>query len=295
MSMVKKIAAFGAVLLMAAAIAAGVVAYSYLKPAEAATGPIEAIPLAAASVTPTTGSATSAATVATGTGGGSTANAAPPTSGTSTSGNTPPAATPSGGAAATTAAIPTTGGTAGAAPAATTTCTIDQSASQARFVIDEVLNGTAKTVIGSTDQVAGQIAVDPTAPSGAQIGTIQINARTLSTDSEQRNNTIKNQSLKTNANQYITFVPTSVTGLPATATIGQAYTFQAVGQLTVAGQAREATLAVTVTPNADGTLKGSAKTTARYADWGISIPKVPQVASVSDTLALELDFVARAN
>lgn len=258
MSMTMKIAVVGTVFLVAAVLAIGALAYSFLKPVEAADGPIQAIPIASTAPSATPTSAVAAVT--------------PPTSGSGS-----------------TVAATTTGTT------ATTTYTIVQSSSQARFVIDEVLSGAAKTVIGSTDQVAGQITVNPTAPTGAQIGTIQINARTLATDSAPRDNAIKNQILKTNDSQYITFVPTSVTGLPTTATIGQAYTFQIVGQLTIAGTTKEATFAVTATPNADGTLGGSAKTTVKYADWRLAIPNMPFVTGVSDTLSLELDFVARAS
>ena len=279
MSMTKRIAAFGAALLLIAVIVVGVIAYSYLKPTEAASGPIRAIPLASTAPAATTGGAASGGTVPTATATSAVVAtvAAPPVGGGAT---TTAAATPASGVSAATGM---------------TTYTIVQSSSQARFVIDEVLNGSPKTVIGSTDQVAGEIAVDPTAPTGAQVGTIQINARTLSTDSEQRNNAIKNRILRTDQYEYITFVPTGVAGLPATATVGETYRFQVVGQLTIAGQTHEATFAATATPNADGTLSGSAKTTVQYADWGLSIPSVPQVAGVSDTLALELDFVATAN
>lgn len=185
--------------------------------------------------------------------------------------------------------------TAAAAATGTTTFTIDQASSEARFIIDEVLNGADKTVVGTTDQVAGQIAVSPTSPSTAQVGTIQINARTLTTDSENRNRAIQNRILLTEQYEYITFVPTATTGLPTTATAGQPYTFQITGQLTVAGQTREATFDVTVTPTASGTLEGTATTTIRYADWNLTIPSVPSVASVEDTLTLELDFVATAS
>ncbi len=224
----KKITVIGLVALLAVAVLIGGVAYNYLKPAQAASEPIQAV-----SITP-------------------------------------------------------------AGSAANTVYTIDQASSKATFTIEEVLNGAPKTVVGTTDQVAGEIAVNATAPSTAQIGTIQINARTLTTDSDQRNNAIKNMILKTNANEYITFVPTAVTGLPTSATVGQSYSFQVVGQLTVAGQTREATFAVTTTPTTDGKLQGNATTTIKHADWGISIPQVPFVTGVQDTVTLALDFVATA-
>lgn len=173
-----------------------------------------------------------------------------------------------------------------------TVYTIDQASSQATFTINEVLNGSPKTVVGTTNQVAGQVAANLASPQAAQVGTIQINARTLATDSGQRDNAIKNQILKTNDNEFITFAPSKLNGLPERATAGQPYTFQIVGQLTIAGQTRETTFNATVTPTADGKLQGTATATIKYADWGIGIPSVPFVTGVEENVILTITFVA---
>ena len=57
--------------------------------------------------------------------------------------------------------------------------TIDSTASQVRFQLDEDLRGTRTTVVGSTDQVAGQLSLNLADLSQTQVGIIQINARTL--------------------------------------------------------------------------------------------------------------------
>jgi hypothetical protein len=63
---------------------------------------------------------------------------------------------------------------------------IDQNASTARFIIDEVLRGTPTTVVGTTNQVAGEIAANLNDIDAASVGPIRINARTLTTDAESR-------------------------------------------------------------------------------------------------------------
>jgi polyisoprenoid-binding protein YceI len=166
--------------------------------------------------------------------------------------------------------------------------------SQARFVIDEVLSGAPFTVVGSTDQVAGQIALDPTDTESAQIGTMLINARTLATDSTQRDRAIQNRVLNTEEHEYVSFTPTELMGLPSSLNQGETYAFQIVGDLTIRGVAQPVTFDATLTPASSERLEGSAITTIRYADWGISIPQVPMVASVSDDMQLYLDFVATA-
>ncbi|MCC6628845.1 MAG: YceI family protein, partial [Chloroflexi bacterium] len=97
---------------------------------------------------------------------------------------------------------------------------IDQTASEARYVIDEVLNGQPLTVVGATDQVAGQIALDLSDLDAAQLGPIQINARTFATDSTQRDRAVQNRILLTDQYEYITFTPTGLTGVPATLAVG---------------------------------------------------------------------------
>jgi polyisoprenoid-binding protein YceI len=166
--------------------------------------------------------------------------------------------------------------------------------SEARFVIAEVLQGAPKTVVGTTSEVAGQIALDPSDLDTTQVGTILINARTFATDSSQRDRAIQNWVLNTAEHEYITFQPTVLLGLPDGASATDAVPLQIIGDLTIAGVTRPVTFDAIVTPGSTDRLEGSASTTIRYADWGLAIPQVPAVASVSDTVRLELDFAAQA-
>ncbi len=54
---------------------------------------------------------------------------------------------------------------------------INQEDSQAAFTIFEELRGQPKDVVGTTNQIAGEIALTPDDPSTAQVGVIQVNAR----------------------------------------------------------------------------------------------------------------------
>jgi polyisoprenoid-binding protein YceI len=164
--------------------------------------------------------------------------------------------------------------------------------SQARFIIDEILQGSPKTVVGTTNQVAGQIAVDPTDLDPAQVGQIMINARTFVTDSNSRNRMIQNQILQTDAHEYITFQPKQVLGVPAGSAVGQNVPVQIVGDLTIRGVTREVTFDGSVQPESTDRLKGNAATIISRGDWGLVIPQVPSVAGVSEQVRLELDFVA---
>ncbi len=98
----------------------------------------------------------------------------------------------------------------------TTVFNINSTQSQVSFTLTEELNRQPTTVVGTTDQVAGQIAVDFGSPSASQIGEIRINARTLATDQDMRNRTIRGQILQSSQDQFefITFQPTALSGMP---------------------------------------------------------------------------------
>jgi polyisoprenoid-binding protein YceI len=167
---------------------------------------------------------------------------------------------------------------------------IQSTTSTASFIVDEVLRGAPYTVVGTTSQVAGQFSFSADNPSAAQLGTIVVDARTLTTDDASRTRALGNQILDSNQYEYITFTPSQLTGLPATVADGQPFTFQASGDLTIKDVTRPVTFDVTVTPSSDGTMQGTASTTIQYADWGVSIPSVPFVASVDPQVVLQLQF-----
>lgn len=173
-----------------------------------------------------------------------------------------------------------------------TTYTLVQKDSEARFLIDEVLRGSDFTVVGATNQVAGDLAFSLDNPQGAEVGTIRVNARTLATDSEFRDRAIKNRILYTDDYEFVTFTPTELTGLPDEVAVGEPFAFQMTGDLTITDVTRPVTFDVSVTPTAAGALEGLASATFPYADFELSIPASQAVQAVADELRLELTFVA---
>jgi polyisoprenoid-binding protein YceI len=172
---------------------------------------------------------------------------------------------------------------------------IVQAESQARFLIDEVLRGAPITVVGSTDQVAGQIAINADDPAQTQVGVIQINARALTTDNDFRNRAISNAILQTDRYELISFTPTELQGLPAQVNIGEPFSFQILGELTIREVTRPVTFELSVTPLSADEISGLATTSVLYRDFALNIPEVPSVDLVADEVRLELEFVARAS
>jgi polyisoprenoid-binding protein YceI len=174
--------------------------------------------------------------------------------------------------------------------------TIDSSSSKATFTIDEVLFGSPNTVVGETDKVAGQILINAQDTSKSQVGEIKIDVSTLVTDNDLRNRTLQGRILQTDtpANQYATFVAKSITGLPESIAVGQQVSFKITGDLTIHQVTKSVTFDATVTAVSDKQITGTASTTVKYSDFGISVPDVPSVTGLGDTVKLALDFTANA-
>ncbi|MBX3080477.1 MAG: YceI family protein [Anaerolineae bacterium] len=171
---------------------------------------------------------------------------------------------------------------------------IQPTESEVRFIINETLVGQPKTVIGSTREVAGDLAIDFNAPQQAMIGQIRINVRTLTTDNEFRNRALRGQILGATQPEFefASFTPKQLMGLPEKITFGQAFAFQIIGDLTLRGATHEVTFDASVTPISQTLIKGSAKAEVHYTDFGMSIPEAPGVANVSQTVQLEIDLTA---
>ena len=172
---------------------------------------------------------------------------------------------------------------------------ISQDASEVRFELDEDLRGSRFTVVGITNQVAGQIALDFSNLSTAQVGEIQINARTLATDNNFRNRAIQNEILNTGDYEFISFVPTAVTGLPAAAGVGEEISFTIDGELTIRDVTESVTFSVVATAVSDTQISGTATATVLRETYGLTIPEVPNVANVENEVDLIISFVANAS
>lgn len=171
---------------------------------------------------------------------------------------------------------------------------IDQSQSTAEFQINEELRGEPKLVIGTTSQIAGEALIKQSeGVTTITIGEVKVNARTLKTDSEQRNGALARAILKSEdpENEFITFKPTTTISEPMRYT-GSNFEFSITGDLTIRGVTKSVTFTGTGKV-VDSVFSGTAQSVVTYADFGISIPNVPFVANVDKTTTLVVKFVAK--
>ena len=178
----------------------------------------------------------------------------------------------------------------------TQTFSIVPGESQVLFLLDEDLMGSRNTVIGSTDQVAGNILVNFEDPSASMVGPIEINLRTLATDNEFRNRALRDQILESNRDEYefTTFMPTAISGLPEEVEVGDTFRFTLTGDLPLRAVTNSLDWDVEVTVVSETRIEGRAQTTIMRTQYDLIIPTVPTVANVEEEIDLAIEFVAEA-
>lgn len=171
---------------------------------------------------------------------------------------------------------------------------IEQASSQVSFALNEVLSGVPTHVVGTSSAVAGEISLNLNRAQ-LTISEIKIDARTLKTDIERRNNAIARFILESinPGNEYITFKTTQITDLPEKIEVGQKFSYSISGDLTIKGITKQVTFQATSLAREDGAFEGSASSTLSYADFNIHIPSLSFLANVDKEVVLSINFVAK--
>jgi polyisoprenoid-binding protein YceI len=170
--------------------------------------------------------------------------------------------------------------------------------SEVRFIIDELLFGKPKSVVGRTSKISGSVGVDMTGATGLRWLPIRVDAQDLTTDNSFRNKALRNQILGADKKEfrYIVFKPARVEGLadPRTINIGEPFTFRVIGDLTIRGVTRPVAFDMTLTATSARELEGSGTAIITRSEFELWLPKVRNVADVSEEIVLELDLVMAA-
>ena len=159
-------------------------------------------------------------------------------------------------------------------PGATTIDTSDLSGawtvgdgSTAGYRVDEVLNGTDVTVVGTTDQVSGSVTVEGDSVTAA---TIDVDVASIATDSGNRDGYFRDDAMEASTYPTATFVLTQPidAGVPAD---GDVETVEATGDLTMHGVTQSVTVSLQAALSGDGVqISGSVPVT--FSDYGVEAP-----------------------
>jgi polyisoprenoid-binding protein YceI len=188
-----------------------------------------------------------------------------------------------------------------AAPAQATAATnadsvklvVDSSNSQARYHAREQLVGKTlpSEAVGTSKSVSGSLVLDADGSIVPDQSRITVDLTKLQSDESRRDNWIKNDTIQTSRFPMAIFVPREAQGLPGPLPTSGEATFQLLGDLTVHGVTKPVIWQVTA-QFAESTVSGSATTSVKITDFGMTPPRVGPVLNIEDGLTLELAFTA---
>lgn len=153
-------------------------------------------------------------------------------------------------------------------------------------------NNRFNVAIGTTTQLSGKITLDPAKPQNASVGTIEVDISQFQSDSNRRDNTIRDRFLESGRFPIATFVPTQIEGLPESYNEGQPLNLKVSGDLTIHEVTKPATFDVQVTL-ANNELRGTASTTILMSDFGVGPIEMAGILGTEDQVKINMEFVAR--
>ncbi len=169
---------------------------------------------------------------------------------------------------------------------------IDPTQSSVTYGVDENIVGqTANHATGSTNGIAGDLALNASNPSSSRVGKIVINVEQLHSDNNGRDAQLRQRYLDSKDNPLATFSTTSITGLPSTVADGQTYKFDLVGNMTIKSTTAPVTWKVEGKVD-KGQLSATATTTVKMSSFAVGPINLAGLVTTGDNVGLTFKFVA---
>jgi polyisoprenoid-binding protein YceI len=162
---------------------------------------------------------------------------------------------------------------------------------EARYRVREQLAGVnlPNDAVGVTPGVAGVIVLTADGGIDREASRITVDLTLLRSDRDRRDNFLQRRTLETEQHPHAVLVPTAMRGLPWPLPTSGTHELELVGDLTIKDVTRPVTWQVALTSMAP-VFTGTATTTFRFEEFGLTRPRVASVLSVADDITLELDF-----
>ena len=169
---------------------------------------------------------------------------------------------------------------------------IDPTQSQVSYSIDEKLFGhSAHRAVGTTNGIAGDIAVNAAHPSASRVGQIVVNVEQLHSDNNLRDARMRQTYLDSHDYPLADLTVAGLSGLPATITDGTPYHFSMSTELTVKRTPAPVTWSVDATLTG-GKLTATATATVKMSTYGIGPISLAGLVSTSNDVTLTMKLTA---
>lgn len=169
---------------------------------------------------------------------------------------------------------------------------IDPTKSSVSYAVDEKFFGqTASTAHGTTNGIAGDLAIDAKDPSASQVGQIVVNIEQLHSDNNLRDAKMRSDYLQSHEYPLAYLSVGDLSGLPASMVEGRSYHFTLPSQLTVRDTPAPVDWEVDAKV-ANGKLEATATAEVKMSTWGIGPITVAGLVSTGDDVELTMKLVA---
>lgn len=170
---------------------------------------------------------------------------------------------------------------------------VDPAQTTVEYAVREVLLGNDQITRGRTSSVEGEFQLYmQNGRVSIALSNLQVDLRTLMTDNSVRDQALRKNWLESDKYPRAIFVANAVEALPMDAVLGQPYSFQVSGDLTIRNITRNVTFNVTVTAN-EQSLTGEGTTVIAMKDFGFAPPNIAGKTIVSDPATITVKGVAQ--
>lgn len=180
-----------------------------------------------------------------------------------------------------------------AAPSGTQRFVIVPGQSTVTYRVDETLfreGNRIQTAVGTTSAVHGEVIVNRARPAESRIGPVTVDISQFKSDSDRRDNAIRERWLESAKFPMAQFTVTSIKGLPSTYQDGREIPVEFSGNLKVRDITRPATWTGTVRLDGDR-LTATGNTTIKMTDFGFDPPAILFLKTENDA-RLEFRLIA---
>ena len=169
---------------------------------------------------------------------------------------------------------------------------IDPTQSKLTYKVEEKLFGEdAHTAEGSTNGIAGDIAINAANPGASRVGQIVVNVEQLHSDNNLRDARLRASNLESHDNPLAYLTVSDLTGVPATIAPGETAHFKMESQLTIMKTPAPVTWDVTTTLD-NGKLVATATADVKMSTFGIGPISIAGLVSTADDVTLTMNLTA---
>ncbi|MCK4900078.1 MAG: YceI family protein [Anaerolineales bacterium] len=167
--------------------------------------------------------------------------------------------------------------------------------SQLQYEVGEVFlnqDNRFNVAVGITTQISGEISGNRENPRDISFSTFTADISQFTSDSDRRDNALRNRFLESASFPEVTFNITQMDGLPESYLEGEEVSLQITGDLTVHDVTKPVTFDAVVKFDGD-TLSGEATTTILMSDFGFGPISIAGILNTEDEVKVTLNFVAK--